>query len=149
MHVLKIAMTGLLLFSVPAMAHEQAHKPIIKYRQALMRAQSGHLGALFQVAGGQAGKREDMLMHAQALSDVSDLVIDAFGHETDGDKTRAKPAIWSDFEGFRGKARDMQHAAAALLEAIKAGDDPAIATRLEAAGDACGACHKKYRVKKN
>ena len=34
-----------------------------------------------------------------------------------------------------------------LATAAKAGDAAAVATAVKAIGDACGACHKEYRLK--
>jgi cytochrome c556 len=68
------------------------------------------------------------------------------GSET-GHNTKALPEIWSDQAGFEKAAADLGEAAGKLVVAAKSGDADAVAIEAKAVGDACGACHRKYRAR--
>ncbi len=123
-------------------------KAVIKYRQAVMKGHGAHLGAMFQIVKGGAGRSDDLAVHARGLHDVSKMIVPAFNKRTEGDKTESKPEIWSDAEGFAAKAGDMEKAAEAVVAAVASGDQAAIGKALGGAGDGCKGCHKNYRVKK-
>ena len=58
--------------------------------------------------------------------------------------TKAKPEIWTDFEGFKTKADGLEAAAtAALAGAMDAGT---LGAAMGALGGACQACHEAYRL---
>ena len=61
-------------------------------------------------------------------------------------KTGAKPAIWQNPEDFAGKLRNFQAAAKAFHAAAASGDLNAIKARGGDLGQACKACHDKYRT---
>ena len=143
--VVALVATSLLAAGTAFAAGDEA---VIKYRQSLMKGQSGHLGALFGIVKGGAGSREHMAVHAQALAAVSGMLIVGFEQRTEGGKTRAKPDIWSDWDGFKKAAMDMEKATADVKTAVASGDDEAIGAALGAAGDGCKGCHKKFRAKK-
>ncbi len=123
-------------------------KAVIKYRQAVMKGHGAHLGAIFQIVKGGAGRSEDLAVHARGLHDVSKMVVPAFAQRTEGGKTEAKAEIWGDAEGFAAKAADMEKAAADLVAAVGSGDQGAIGAALGPVGDGCKGCHKQYRVEK-
>ena len=66
---------------------------------------------------------------------------------TDTGKTKAAPAIWTDRAGFEKDAQALSAAGGKLAEAAKAGDATAVAAAFKEIGEACGACHKEYRLK--
>ena len=66
---------------------------------------------------------------------------------SDKGETKAAPAIWSDNAGFLKAAAALSAAGESLATAAKAGDAAAVAVAYKAVGDACGACHKDYRLK--
>ena len=135
------------LVSLPAAlpAQDEAQKEIIKYRQNVMKAQGGHLGALFQIVRDRAGSWDHVAAHAQALQGLSTMVVDAFREPTQGGDTDALPAIWSDFEGFEEAAVNYRQATARLSEAAQGGDRSVIEERFKATLDACKGCHRDYR----
>ena len=75
-------------------------------------------------------------------------VKDLFKNKAMGYKTSAKEEVWSDWAGFDSKAGDLERASLAVVEAAKSGPD-AVKGKLEDLFDACKACHKEYRVKKD
>jgi cytochrome c556 len=66
---------------------------------------------------------------------------------SDTGNTKAAPAIWSDQAGFQKAAMRLSAAGEALGAAAKSGDASAVAAAFKETGDACGACHKDYRLK--
>jgi cytochrome c556 len=68
------------------------------------------------------------------------------GKET-GEKTKAKAEIWSDPAGFKAVQDNFQKQAALMSQAVDAGDVGQMKTQAHALGEACAACHNKYREK--
>jgi len=55
--------------------------------------------------------------------------------------------VWTGTADFKGKADDLEKAAAGLTAAAKSGDQKATMTAAQAVGKACGSCHDSYRAK--
>jgi len=119
----------------------------IKYRQAVMKGMSAHAGAISQIAKGKVSHTEALEGHAHALLELSKMVPAAFKNQTSGDSA-AKPEVWSDRSGFEAAAGDLRDGAMAVAEASKSGPQ-ATSAALGKLFDACKACHKEYRVKKD
>lgn len=62
-----------------------------------------------------------------------------------GHDTKAKSEIWSDRAGFDKAAANLVATSTKLAEAAKAGDKVMFAEAFKAEGQACGACHRKYK----
>lgn len=73
-----------------------------------------------------------------------------FGPGTDKDigsvKTRAKPELFQNMEDVGQIARNFIAKADALAEAAATGDQAAVKTAFAELGEACKACHTKYRA---
>jgi cytochrome c556 len=121
----------------------------IKYRQAVMKAVGGHMGGSVAIIKGKVPYEGDLVAHATGLNDMAKVAATAFKQKTDGGKTRAKPNIWEDGDDFGQKIDDLKKATANFLAAAKSGGAKAAGAKLGAVGDACKACHKKYRAKKS
>jgi cytochrome c556 len=66
---------------------------------------------------------------------------------SDKGNTKAAPTIWTDQAGFRKAAMTLTTTSEALATAAKSGDATAVAAAFKEVGEACGACHKEYRLK--
>jgi cytochrome c556 len=66
---------------------------------------------------------------------------------SDKGDTKAAPTIWTDTAGFQKAAVTLSAAGEKLATAAKAGDATAVAAAFKEIGEACGACHKDYRLK--
>ncbi|MGK9165364.1 cytochrome c [Inquilinus limosus] len=64
-------------------------------------------------------------------------------------ESAAKPEIWTNWADFQAKVKSTQDAIAALDAAAQAGDAVKVKAAFPAVGQACGACHETYRVKKS
>lgn len=60
-------------------------------------------------------------------------------------KTKAKASIWSDPDGFRAAQTRFQKEADLFLKISETGDQAKIRQQAKALGQACAACHQKYR----
>lgn len=137
-----VLLAGLLVTPLAAMSDDAGD---IKYRQSVMRGNSGHAGAIAQIANGKVSHTDALQGHAHALLELSKMVPAAFKNQTSG-KSRAKAQVWSDRAGFEAKAADFERASMAVAEAAKSGPD-AVKGTLGDLFDACKACHKAYREK--
>lgn len=120
----------------------------IKYRQAIMKGNAGHAGAIAQIVKGTVDHKDHLAGHAHALHELSRYVPAAFKDRAMGEKTRAKENIWKDWSDFEQKAMDLESATKKLADAAKAGDMGAVGENLQATFDSCKGCHKTYREKK-
>lgn len=124
-------------------------KGAIKYRQAVMKANGGHIGAAVAIIKGQVPYKDDLVAHATGLNDMAVILPNAFKIKTSGGKTRAKPDIWEEPSEFQQKIKDLQTATADFLAAAKSGGPEAAGAKLGAVGDACKGCHQTFRAKKS
>lgn len=123
-------------------------KAYIKYRQSAMKAMSGHISGAVAIIKGQVPYKDDLVTQVTGLRDTTKVLPNAFKQKTSGGKTRAKDKIWADTDDFNQKIMALQTAAEDFLTAAKSGPEAAGA-KLGAVGEACKACHKKYRAKKS
>ncbi|MDW3207052.1 MAG: cytochrome c [Alphaproteobacteria bacterium] len=118
-------------------------------RNGAMEAIAGHMKALGAVAKGEAQADAGTPVHAMSLNALAKTVPSLFMANATTDKSRAKPEIWSDWEGFKKAADDFAMATGELAEAAKSGDAGQIGAALGGVGKTCGGCHKPFRAPKN
>ena len=123
---------------------------VIKYRQAVMKAIGGHMGAIAGVVKGQVSYVDHVAVHAEGMNALSKAITVVFPKGTDNgsNKTRALPKIWDDWAGFEKAAQALDTASANLAKVAASGDRQQIATAFGEVGKACGGCHKPYRAEK-
>lgn len=66
---------------------------------------------------------------------------------SDKGPTKALPTVWTDEAGFHQAAANFVEAAEKLSQLAKAGDTAGFTSQVTAVGDACKACHDKFRAK--
>lgn len=86
---------------------------------------------------------------AARITDLSQKASGWFhaGTGPDVGKTGARPEIWQNPQDFSAKLANFQAAAKAFQEAANGNDTGAIKAKLGPLGQACKACHDKYRSK--
>jgi cytochrome c556 len=84
---------------------------------------------------------------ANAIRKWSTQFPTLFPAGSDKGTTKAAPTIWTDNAGFQKAAMTLSTAAETLAAAAKSGDATQVAAAFKGVGDACGACHKEYRLK--
>jgi cytochrome c556 len=146
------AMAGVVtaVLGLGGLAHAQtAAQDIIVTRQAGFDLQNGSFAA---IRAALAAKVE-IKPYADTASGIVSWakqipLVFPKGSET-GHDTKAKPEIWSDSAGFAKDAEDLATAAQKLTDLIKAGDSAGATDQVKVVGNACGACHRTYRVRTN
>lgn len=143
-----VAATALCLGTFGSFALAQDMAGVIKYRQAVMSAQGGHMGALARIVRGEVDFADDAAVHAHALNDLAGMILQAFPEGSlEGEETEALPAIWEDWDGFTAATEAFQTATAALVSTIEdGGDAEAIGAAFGEVGGACRNCHESYRA---
>lgn len=121
----------------------------IKYRQGIMKAQAGYMGAMGMVVQGRADFAGNMADHAQGLLTLSKIVSTLFPEGSDFGETDALDKIWSNKDDFKSKVAAAEKAASGLVAATQSGDPGRIGQAYKAVGQSCKECHEEYRRKKN
>ena len=124
---------------------------VIKYRQKVMGAIGGHMGAIAGIAKGEVSFVDDLSGHAHAINEMSQNLARLFPAGTGPDvaKTRALPAIWEQTDKWNAAVKALQDESAKLIEVAKGGDMAAIGAQVGALGkNGCGGCHKPFRAEK-
>ncbi len=124
----------------------------IKYRQAMMKAVGGHMGAMAGILKAKAGNPDHLAGHAQAMADLAKMAKDIFpaGSSQKDGKTEALDAIWEKPGDFAKVLATFEAEAAKLAAVAKGGDMAAFGAQLGALGkNGCGGCHKNFRKKKS
>ena len=150
-------LAAVFLFSVPAESFAQSTDPV-KVRRAIMKENSIHLksvkkflkGGKTKKAIARAGTAADMELRGMAIAANADKIPSLFVKGTSlkdkPGKTRAKPAIWSDWKGFQAAAAKLKVLAVKFQKAAASGDKAAIKTASATMGkQGCGGCHKSFR----
>lgn len=143
-----------LLFAVLFVTSAQiamAQKPedAIKYRQGVFRVIGWNFGSMAAMAKGKKPYDAELFArNAEIVAFMSKLPLEGFTPGSETGDTRAKPEIWLDMDDFKAKLEKMQQEVTALEKVAKTGNFDASKDQLGEAGQACKACHDKYREKK-
>ncbi len=127
---------------------EPAPEDAAKYRQYLMRALSGHNGAISLTARGRAGDPANVQTHSAALVALASEVGPAFAAAGGApvEDTEALPAIWDDPDAFAAAVDEFAATVAALDEAAAGGDMEAVDAAHREVAAACKSCHEDFRL---
>jgi cytochrome c556 len=135
----------LLCIANPGLADEP--EDVIKYRQSMMAAIGGHMGASTQIVRGKVQPEGHLAMHAKALAELSGDLGVLFPEGSDFGETKAKAEIWSKPQDFARVVADAKTATAEFATAAAGGDAAQIAAAHRKVGEACKACHQDFRQK--
>lgn len=125
----------------------------IMERQALMKLIGANVGAIKQAIDSKdAARMKGAEGSARAIGFAAGAIPTMFpaGSDMKAGKTSALEKVWTDPAGFKKASDAMGPLAAALGDALKAGDAAAAMTAFAALGkDGCGGCHGPYRARAN
>ena len=130
-----------------SLVHADEAENYIKYRQAMMKAIGGHMGAATQIVRGKVLPAGHLAMHAKALAELTADLPSLFPEGSDFGETQAKPEIWEQWDKFEQAAGAAKTATAQFADAVAGGDQATIAAAHKKVGEACKGCHKHYREK--
>jgi cytochrome c556 len=120
----------------------------VKYRQAVMTAQGGHMSALNALLRGEVDHKDHVRGHVEGIGATAEMVRDLFPAGSDKGETEALPAIWEKPAEFSKAVDALQAAAANLASAGRSGDMDAVRAAFGETGKACKGCHDNFRKKK-
>jgi len=119
-----------------------ANAGVIEDRKANFKANNASMRAIGAAIG--AGDFETVTREAEKIAAWAVVMPDYFP-EGSGEGTSAKPAIWTDFIGFKDAAEANYNAAEALITAAAKQDAQAAGEALQAIGGTCKGCHQKFK----
>jgi len=129
-------------------AMAQKAEDAIKYRQGVFRVIGWNFGSMAAMAKDKKPyDAEEFARNAEIVAFMSKLPLEGFTPGSESGDTRAKPDIWLNMDDFKAKLEKMQQEVAALAKVAKNGDLATSKAQLGEAGQACKACHDKYREK--
>jgi cytochrome c556 len=146
------ATIGFAVFSLAGIAQERPQtkeEQAIKYRQSVYKVILWNFGPMAGMAQGKVPyDATDFAKRAQRVATMAPMLLEGYppGSGT-GAPTRAKSEIWDNFDEFSKLMHAMEDKAAALADVAKEGNLEKSRAAVGELGDACKACHDKYRAK--
>tara|TARA_B110000444_G_scaffold235006_1_gene245726 strand:- start:362 stop:793 length:432 start_codon:yes stop_codon:yes gene_type:complete len=127
---------------------------IVKYRINIMKSLGNHISIIAANLKGKVSINEDILPHSQSiLLTLSSINIEKIfpinTQASDSPKTKSLDSIWVEKELFQKSMLQSIEKTKDLVKAAESGNNQNIAKSLGALGKSCGACHDKFRKKKN
>ncbi len=121
---------------------------LVKQRQAAMTLQAKYLGPIGAMLKGAAPYNADVVaINATFLENLARMPWDGFDASTKGEKTKAKPEVFSDAAKFKADAEQLEQATAKLGAVARAKDEAGVKAAFGAVAKACGSCHDSFRQK--
>jgi cytochrome c556 len=121
---------------------------LVKQRQAVMTLQGKYFGPLAAMAQGKAPYNAGVVQrNAGFLANLSRMPWDGFDASTQGVKSAALPAVYSDSAKFKADAERLENETSKLYDVSRGGDEGAVKAQIGAVGKACGGCHETFRQK--
>jgi cytochrome c556 len=122
----------------------------IEYRQALYTLVGGNFGPIGGILQGRAEYNPaEVAKRVERVAFLATMASDAFPEISKEGKTKAKPEIWSDKEGFAKAIKAFEDSTAGLATLVKTDHTNSAAFKAAAGkvGEACKGCHDNYRAK--
>jgi cytochrome c556 len=147
---LATAALAIVAVTVAAPSWSQANRgaQLIKYRQSTYSVLGTQFGIMGAMASGKAPYDAKVFqLAAERAAYMSTIAADTFAAGSDtGAPTKARPEIWSQQAEFQKLIKDLQDRTAALATAARSGNLDTVKPAFGAAGQACKACHDKYKL---
>lgn len=124
-----------------------AQDDVIKQREDNRKQTAAAMRAIKGVMDSK-GDPKVVVEQAAKLKTLEAAFEKLFPAGSDKGKTEALPVIWTDWNGFLAASKNADAAYDKLAMAGGSGDLTAISEAFVGTGKACGACHQKYRAKK-
>jgi cytochrome c556 len=143
----------LVLLGTAQLSQAQSPTPAekaIQYRQAVFKVIAGNFGPLAQNAQGKLELPPGAARkYAERLAAISEFAADAFPDISREGETKAKPEIWTSRAEFDKLLADLTTATRSLATVTANGSAKPedFKAAVGAVGNACKACHDKYRAK--
>ena len=139
------ALTVLLSFCFFVSSSLADSKGIIKYRQNVMKATGGHMGAIVDILKNRLPLADHIVDHARSIQKNSKMTLAMFPIGSGLGDTKAKPVIWENWSKFESAVKAFVRESAKLAKVAESGDMEALAKQVRATGKTCGGCHRNFR----
>jgi cytochrome c556 len=143
---LSIAAAATLLVAACATAMKPT-TPEIAARQELMRSNKAALIELGKITSGEAPWSAEAAQRSATTIMNNAAAIPALtgkGTGPESGRTRARPAIWNDFDGFERAAWNVEDLAQSIVTLARAGDEASVRARVTRLEKDCDACHMRF-----
>jgi cytochrome c556 len=120
----------------------------IEYRQSALYLLGWNIGPIAGMVRGEIPfDAKAVELRAMRLAQIAPMIAEGFPADSQtGAPTKAKPAIWENMDDFKSKAATLEQATAKFAETAKTGDPKLVAAGLGEVGNACKACHDRYKA---
>jgi cytochrome c556 len=123
-----------------------ADEAAIKYRQNVMEAVGGTMGAIVALAKQEVSHPAHLALHARNMAVLASVVPDVFPTGSGEGDTDALPEIWSKPEAFKERLDAFVGAAKKLDAVVATGEMAGFGDALGALGQSCKGCHDDFRA---
>ena len=121
---------------------------LVKQRQAVMTLQGKYLGPIGAMMKGARPYDADVVAtYATFLENLSRMPWDGFDASTKGEKSKAKPEVFSDAAKFKAASDLLESEVAKLGAAARAKNEAGVRAAFGGVAKACGSCHDAFREK--
>ncbi len=121
---------------------------LVKQRQAAMTLQGKYLGPIGAMLKGNIPYNADIVArNATFLENLARMPWDGFDPSTRGEKSRARPEVFTDGPKVKAAIDAFEDATAKLGAAARAKDEAGVRAAFGPVAKACGGCHDSYREK--
>ena len=121
---------------------------LVKQRQAAMTLQGKYLGPIGGMLKGNIPYNADVVaVNATFLENLARMPWDGFDPSTKGEKSKAKPEVFTDSAKFKAAADTLEAETAKLGAVARAKNEAGVRAAFGGVAKACGACHDAYREK--
>ena len=121
---------------------------LVKQRQAAMTLQGKYLGPIGGMLKGNIPYNADVVaVNATFLENLARMPWDGFDPSTKGEKSKAKPEVFTDSAKFKAAADTLEAETAKLGAAARAKNEAGVRASFGGVAKACGSCHDAFRVK--
>jgi len=134
-----------------ASAKDDPKKEAVEAREGYFTLLGANMGPLAAMAKGET-EYDEAAASLYAANIEALTMYDPLIHFTEGtslddmDDTEARPKIWSNFQDFSEKYKELQKASSGASQAVKGGRGN-LGAVVKKLGSACKSCHDEYREK--
>ena len=115
----------------------------VEYRQEVMSAIGGTMGALGKILKQEVDRPNDLAPLAAALAELAETAQSVFPEGSQGGD--ALPEIWEESEDFAERLAALKDATSAFRDVASSGDMAKIGPAVRDVGQSCRGCHNSYR----
>jgi len=144
MKQLNLFALGAVMVAGVAVAHTGVQNVAVKARMDAMSGMGAEMKTLGLMAKGATPFDTGIARAAaKAIAEHAAATPGLFEAEETDPKSEAKAAIWTSFDDFTAKARELETVALGLADSISAAGD--LGPAMVALGATCKSCHAAYR----